>query len=291
MKNFTITGFADEIGPNLDEQIRVLKSNGISYMELRGINGKNVGDFTLSEATQYKKQLDEYGIQVSSIGSPIGKIGIHDDFEAHLIKFEHVLKVAEIFDSPYIRMFSFFIADDENADDFLEEVVDRWQQFLAMAHDYPQITLLHENEKEIFGDTPERCLTLVERLDNPQMKLAFDPANFVQCGVEVYPHAFEMLKNHIAYMHIKDARYSDDRVTPAGYGDGHVQDVLEALVARDFYGFASLEPHLTLFDGFAALEKEDVSIEPGQSDGATSFTVASNALKDILVDKMKQQWQ
>ncbi|MDH6363992.1 sugar phosphate isomerase/epimerase [Enterococcus sp. PF1-24] len=291
MDNFIVTGFADEISPDFENQVSVLKKNGISHIEIRGIDGKNVSDFSIEEAQLYKQKFDDAGIKVSSIGSPIGKINIEEAFSEHLEKFKHVLAIAEIFNSPYIRMFSFFIDEGKNADDFKEEVLNRWRQFLAVAKDYPKITLLHENEKDIYGDLPERCFTLIEELANPQLKVAFDPANFVQCDVEVYPRAYNLLKDQIAYMHIKDAKFSDHKVTPAGMGDGQVQRVLEELVSQDFRGFVSLEPHLSIFDGFAELEKENVSISAEASDGEKLFTVASDALKTILVDGMKQEWK
>ncbi|WP_291292639.1 TIM barrel protein [Enterococcus sp.] len=290
MNNFTITGFADEISPNVSKQIRVLKQNDIRHIEVRGLDGKNISELTLSEAREYKQQFEKAGIVVSSIGSPIGKIKLTDDFAEHLALFKHVLELAVIFESPYVRMFSFYIDDLAKADDYQNEVLERWQQFLEIAKEYPQITLLHENEKDIYGDTPERCLHLLQALNSPQVKAAFDPANFVQCDVEVFPHAYHLLKKHIAYMHIKDARYEDHRVTPAGKGDGQVQNVLEALVADGFSGFASLEPHLSIFDGFADLESGD-SIASNEGNGAKLFTVASEALKTILVSEMEQEWK
>lgn len=293
MNNFTITGFADEISRNFDDQVRVLKENGIHHIEVRGIDGKNVSDFTSSEAQMYYEKFKNAGISISSIGSPIGKINITDPFATHLEKFKNVLEIARIMKSPYIRMFSFFVDSEEDIIQYKEEVLKRWRQFLNVAKDYPEITLLHENEKGIYGDIPERCLELVATLNDPQLKVAFDPANFVQCNVEVYPHAFELLKEHIAYMHIKDAKFSDHKVTPAGLGDGRVADVLTALVARDFHGFASLEPHLSIFDGFVALEKDGVSIDERdeKKDGEVLFNVVADALKKILVKDLKQEWK
>lgn len=291
MNNFTITGFADEIASELDTQIKGLKENGISHIEVRGINGKNISELSLEEALEYQAQLQAAGIQVSSLGSPIGKISIEDPFEEHLALFRHVLDLAGVFASPYVRMFSFFIPEGKDADNYHEEVVTRWQQFLAVAKDYPEITLLHENEKDIYGDTPERCLKLLQALQSDQVKAAFDPANFVQCDVEVYPHAYQLLKEYIGYMHIKDAKYADHNVTPAGMGDGKVAQVLTALVADEFQGFASLEPHLSIFDGFAALEKAGVSIATEKSDGEKLFTVASEALKKIIVEDLGQEWK
>ncbi len=290
MADFTITGFADEIGPDLAEQIRGLHNNGITHIEIRGIADKNVSEFTLEEAQAYQKQLAQAGIKVSSIGSPLGKIKITDEFAPQLDLFKHVLAIAEVFQAPYVRCFSFFMADAD-AERYQPEVIRRWQAFMQAASAYPQITLLHENEKGIFGDTPERCLALLQAIDSPQLKAAFDPANFVQCGVEVYPHAFELLAPYIAYIHIKDAQYRDRAVTPAGYGDGKVKAVLERLIADDYHGFLSLEPHLSEFSGFAQLEQDGVSIAPNEIAGAQAFTVASNALKAILVDQCHQDWK
>lgn len=290
VKKFTISAFADEINEEVNEQIRVLKETGIHHIEIRGLDGKNVSELTETEAKAYKAKFDEKGIRVSSIGSPIGKIGIKDPFEEHLALFEHVLKLARIFESPYIRMFSFFIDEEEDPEQYKEEVIRRWQAFLEAAKEYEEITLLHENEKDIFGDTPERCLYLLEALDSPKVKAAFDPANFVQCDVEVYPRAYNLLVGHIAYMHIKDANFKDHEVEPAGLGDGQVATVLEQLIKRGYQGFASLEPHLSVFTGFAELEKSTVSELAKESEQIKLFHVAAQALKKILVDQLEQEW-
>lgn len=292
--NFTITAFADEINPDLQTQIRVLKENGINHIELRGVNGKNVSEFSHDEAKRYHKELEDAGITVSSIGSPIGNIGIEDSFEEHLTLFEHVVSLAQLFQAPFIRMFSFYIPEGKDPSNYRESVISRFKEFVKIIKGYPEITLLHENEKEIFGDTPERCLDLIESINDSQVKLAFDPANFVQCDVEVFPHAYDMLKDHIAYVHIKDARFSDHKVTPAGLGDGKVELVLKQLIEQDFRGFASIEPHLSIFDGFLSLEKKGESItdiKESETDGEKLFNVASNALKEILVNHLGQEWR
>lgn len=289
MNNFTVSAFADESSPNVDKQIEVLKENGISHIEVRGLDGKNVSDCSLEEIQEYKETFDKHGIKVSSIGSPIGKININDPFEEHLDLFKHVLEIATVFEAPFVRMFSFFM-EKEEIDSSREKVMERWGKFLEVAKNHPEITLLHENEKGIYGDSPERCLDLVESLQSKQVKLAFDPANFVQCDVEVYPKAYELLKDHIGYVHIKDANFEDHEVTPAGYGDGEVAKVLHELVKSGFKGFVSLEPHLTMFEGFQELEKENETNLSESDDNIRLFNVATEALKRILVEELKQEW-
>lgn len=293
MNNFIISAFADEIDPSMSEQIRVLKECGIHHIELRGADGINVSEMTIDQAKKYKTELDRADIKVSSIGSPIGKIGIEDDFAPHLEMFKHVMKLARLFESPYVRMFSFFIDRNKNPDDFEKQVVDRWKEFLKVANEYPEITLLHENEKEIFGDVPKRCVRLLQDLNWPKnVQFAFDPANFVQCDVEVFPKAYHLMEDNIAYVHIKDALYKEQSVTPAGFGDGHVKDVLEALIYNNFHGFASIEPHLSEFVGFSSLEKNGISIKKDNSetDGEAKFQIAVEALRKIL-NSLGQEWK
>lgn len=288
LTNFTVSAFADEISESLEVQMDVLKKQGIHHLEVRGIAGRSIVDYSITEIKEFKRILDENQLKVSSIGSPIGKIMITDPFEEHLALFRHTLEIAKAFESPFIRMFSFYIPENENPDEFEAEVVQRWQAFIKEAKDYP-VVLLHENEKGIYGDTAERCAKLMHHVNSEQVKVAFDPANFVQCREEVYPNAYELLKEDIVYLHIKDALFETGEVTPAGLGDGKVREVLEALVEQGFEGYTSLEPHLTIFEGFAKLEKNQ-AITENQPDGIRTFNVAADALKEIF-KTINQEWK
>lgn len=288
MNNFIITAFADEIDSAISKQIAGLKMSGISHIEVRGVNGKNISEVTLEEAEALKRTFDKEGILVSSIGSPIGKIKITDPFDKHLKLFDHILQVAEILEAPFIRMFSFFINEEKKKENVREEVIKRWKQFLQYAEKYPEITLLHENEKGIFGDEPERCLKLIEELNSPQLKIVFDPANFVQCDVEVFPKAYTLLREYIAYVHIKDAQFSDQKVYPAGFGDGKIPEILNALAKSGYRGFLSLEPHLSHFDGFNELEGEGVQLS--KNDNIRAFNLAVESLQKIITN-MDQEWK
>ena len=84
MSNFIISGFADEIDKNVKIQFDHLNKLGMSYYEPRFIEDKNISELNEDEAKFLKSQMDEYGIKASSIGSPIGKIKITDDFEPHM---------------------------------------------------------------------------------------------------------------------------------------------------------------------------------------------------------------
>ena len=94
-EKFLISGFSDEIDENTDVQFKHMNKLGIKYFEPRGIDGKNIADLTDSEAKALKEKMDRYGISVSSIGSPIGKIDINDEFEPHLEKLRNVIKTSK----------------------------------------------------------------------------------------------------------------------------------------------------------------------------------------------------
>jgi len=280
MGKFILSAFADEIDPMLATQMDVLDQYGIKHIEMRGVNGKNLVHYSLEEVRELKRQLDARGFSISAVGSPIGKIKITDDFAPHLELFRHTVQIAKILKTQYIRMFSFYIPEGKNPNLYRDEVMDRWSRFIKAAEG-TGLTLLHENEKGIYGDTAERCLDLLETMNCSYMKAIFDPANFVQCDVKTYPEAFNMLKEHVVYMHIKDALYKDHSVVPSGFGDGRLKDILAELKNMGFMGFLSLEPHLADFAGFAALEPAS-PVNKLPEGGPKQFAIALEALKKII---------
>jgi sugar phosphate isomerase/epimerase len=240
---WTLSGFADEISPDLDEQVALVTSLGLRYIELRSAWDVNVLDLDGDQLCRVKTTLDGAGLGVSSIGSPIGKIAITDDNAPHLERMRHAADVAKLFGAPYIRMFSYFMPSGADPDSYRDEVIARIGDLAAIAED-AGVTLIHENEKEIFGDIPRRCLDIVEAVNSPALALTWDNANFVQCGVRPFTEGYPLLAPHVAYLQVKDALAADGTVVPVGEGDGEFRETMRAFAARGFEGFVSLEPHL-----------------------------------------------
>ena len=251
MVRFKLSAFSDEYSPNLDSQIEGLLKNKVKMTELRNIDGVNVSDLSPMQAMDVKKKLDACGISVSAIGSPLGKIQITDPMDAHLEKLKQTCDTAEIMGCRRIRMFSFYIPDGKY-DEYRNEVIDRIGRMLDIAETYG-LSLCHENEKGIYGDTAERCLDLLDAFDG-RLGCVFDPANFIQCGTEPFPHAYYMLAPYMNYMHIKDA-HRNGTIVPAGMGIGCIPELLAVINnARTGDFILTVEPHLRVFDGLAALE-------------------------------------
>jgi 3-dehydroshikimate dehydratase len=264
-----LTGFADEISPDLTIQLDVLHTERIRYLELRSVWGKNVIDLDNQSLIKVKEALISREIQVSSIGSPIGKIGVLDDFQEHVAEFDKVIEIAKYLGTNFIRIFSFFIPEGDDPFIYRDEVIRRMNIFVKRAEE-EGVILLHENEKGIFGSDVERCLDLLTTCQSPNFRAVFDPANFVQCGVKPFTDAYPLLEKYIEYVHVKDAIFSSGTVVPAGEGDGQIEEMYRALKAKGYKGFMSLEPHLAAegtFFGFS---------------GPELFKVATKKLKEIL---------
>lgn len=271
---WTLTGFADEIDPDLDRQIETLQVEEIRHLELRGVWNTNVVRLDDEQLTQIHRTLNARGIAVSAIASPIGKIGINDEFAPHLADFRQALEVAHRLDAPFVRIFSFFIPEGDDPTTHREAVLDRLGQ-LVRAAEGTGVTLVHENEKDIYGDTPGRCLDLLATIDSPLLRAAWDPANFVQVGgVGVRPHddGYSLLRPYITYVHVKDAKDTGG-VVPAGEGDGQLRETIAALHADGFEGFFSLEPHLATAGPFSGFS------------GPVLFRTAAQALKGLLQEQ------
>lgn len=279
MEHIILSGFSDEIAPELDLQLAAIREWGLSHIELRAADGVNVSDFSPEKVKEVKNKLAGAGVSVSSIGSPIGKIGIEEDFSPHLEKLKCTLEIQKELGAPYLRMFSFYIPQGRAPEDFREEVLDRVGRMVEEAAAWDSV-LLHENEKGIYGDNAPRCKELLEAFYGPHFKAVFDFANFVQVGQQTLP-AYELLKPYVEYVHVKDAQWGTGAVVPAGQGDGHVKDILTDLIGGGWKGFLSLEPHLTDFAGLAALE-QDPQKRGSALDGKSAWKLALDSLKEIL---------
>lgn len=279
MEHIILSGFSDEIAPELDLQLAAIREWGLSHIELRAADGVNVSDFSTEKGKEVKNKLAGAGVSVSSIGSPIGKIGMEEDFAPHLEKLKRTLEIQKELGAPYLRMFSFYIPQGRAPEDFREEVLDRVGRMAEEAGRWDSV-LLHENEKGIYGDSAPRCKELLEAFYGPHFKAVFDFANFVQVGQQTLP-AYELLKPYVEYVHVKDAQWGTGAVVPAGKGDGHVKEILTDLTGGGWKGFLSLEPHLTDFAGLAALE-QDPQKRGSALDGKSAWKLALDSLKEIL---------
>lgn len=269
-----LSAFADEIAADLDEQIAVLRDEQIRYLELRGVWGLNVLDLDDAQVARVKRALDANGMAVSAIGSPIGKTPLDAPLDQQLHRFERAITLARAFQTPYIRIFSFYPPATTEAGQEVDwaahraEVLARLREMTARAR-AAGVTLLHENEHNIYGESIDRCVDLMRGIDDAHFQATFDPANFIYGRQTPYPDAYEALRPWIRYVHVKDARPAGG-VVVAGAGEARWPELLQRLRADGYDSFFSLEPHLAAagqYQGFS---------------GPTLFREAAHALQSLL---------
>jgi sugar phosphate isomerase/epimerase len=265
----TLSGFADEISPDPREQLATLAAESITHLELRSAWSVNVADFTAAQVGELRVMLADAGVRVSAIGSPIGKIPLAAPLPPELDRMRRVAATARELGTAIVRVFSFFVPSGDPPERHRTQVIERMAALAEIAAGQG-LVLAHENEKEIFGDTPGRCADLINSVNSPALRATFDAANFVQCGVRPFDEAYALLRPHLVYLQVKDALATTSEVVPAGEGDGQVRETLAALRDSGFEGFISLEPHLARSGRY------------GGFSGPEGFTRAARSLRFIL---------
>ena len=278
MNKLILSAFADEYADNLKEQCEALNKFGIENIEIRGVNGKNVSVLTENEVKEAKKILDDYGIEVSSIGSPLGKIDINGDLNGHYETAKRVYETANILGAKNVRVFSFY-SKETPFDKCKSEVYAGLEKLVGLSES-SGLTLCHENEARIYGESPEKCLEIAEYFGG-RIKCVFDMGNFVLDGYEPLS-AYKLLFDYIEYFHIKDAFFTG-AIVPAGKGEAKIKEILDDYKlngGKD--AFITLEPHLQTFSGLNALVGKSFDNPYKYDNQKAAFTDAVEKLKGLL---------
>jgi sugar phosphate isomerase/epimerase len=266
-----LSGFGDEIDDDPAVQIAVLQALGASHIEVRSAWGTNIVDLSDEQLRTLAELLAEKDMKVSAIASPIGKVDVSLPVEHEVERLRRAANAAKVLDAKYIRIFSFYYGESVPVESIRDDVIERMRALAAVA-EQEGVVLLHENEKDIFGDVPDRVLDIIETVNSPALKVAWDAANFVQVGVKPFEEAYGKLRPHLEYLQVKDALFANGHVVPAGEGDGDVLRTVEALKADGYTGFASLEPHLAGAHGL------------GGFSGPTAFGIAARAFAKVTAE-------
>lgn len=269
-----LSAFADEVTEDFRGQVEYLAQEKVGYIEPRFINKKNIMDLNQGELKEARQMMQDHGLKVSAIGSPIGKVRLDELFEPHLDKFKHAVELAQFFETPFIRMFSYYAPEGKNIDDYRDQVLERMAAKVQVVQDV-EVTMVHENEARIYGHTAENCADLIEAVGSPKLALAYDPANFVwgeqlTNNVEV---CWPVMKPYVVHVHIKDWKLgSPDIGSIPGQGDGQIKELLAELAAMDYDGCMTMEPHLQAGGQF------------GGSTGPELFSQAIAAVRELAAE-------
>jgi sugar phosphate isomerase/epimerase len=268
--SFTISGFGDEIAADPAEQLDALAGLKIRHLDLRGAWDRNILDFTGEDVQRMQAALAERGATVAMIASPIGKSPITGPASYEVERLQTAIRLAGAFGTPLIRVFSYCHEGVSHAD-CRDEVVARLRSWARIAEG-AGVTLLLENESDLWGDTPDRLVDLFSAIDSPALRLTLDAGNFASLGIASHDEGYRMLSRWLSHLQIKDVQTASHTVVPAGKGDGQIRQVLAAAQADGYQGYLSLEPHLA------------VAGRAGGFSGAALFGTAADALRAILND-------
>lgn len=275
---FQLSAFGDEISADLAEQLQTLTGLNVHGLDLRGAWGKNVLKMDDNDVARVKQVCGQYGVRIACLGSPVGKSPLEEPISFEIGNVTRLMEIGKALGTRLIRIFSFYPPAAGNAetgaavDTYVPASAGRLAELASLA-EKEGFTLVLENEKGIIGDTPERCLALVQKINSPALRFAWDPANFVQVGVgKPIDRGWAGLKPYIGYVHIKDALLAEGKVTPAGEGDGQVRELLANLKAMGYRGTLALEPHLKIAGHSSGFS------------GAEGMTIAVNALRKLMAE-------
>ena len=243
---FIISAFADEISPDPREQIEVLRACGVRHIEFRSIYTTNVLALDDAQIAEFKSLLDRDGFKLSAIGSPIGKVRVDEPFPPHLEKFQRAIHLCKVFGTPNIRIFSYYPPEnfDGNWTPWRGEVLHRMRTKVEPAEKNGGTAVVYENEhRPIYGDLlPELVHDLFASVKSPNLKAAYDPANFVFCGYDPLA-GWEASRSYTAHFHIKDWKAGGKHGSIPGEGEGQIPKVMADAVYMGYSGFATMEPH------------------------------------------------
>ena len=266
-----LSAFADEVCDGFLDQVKYLASESVGYIEPRFVDQKNLMDLNKNELSEAKKMIIDHGLKVSAIGSPIGKVKLDEPFAPHLDKFKHAVDLAVLFETPFIRMFSYYAPDGQNIDDLRDQVMERMAAKVEVLKDV-DVTMVHENEANIYGHTARNCGDLIEAVNSPKLRLVYDPANFVW-GEKITNNVescWPLMKPYVVHIHIKDWKLgATDVGSIPGEGDGQIRELLAELAAMNYAGCLTMEPHLQTGGQF------------GGSTGPELFSRAIAAVREI----------
>lgn len=265
-----LSAFADEAADDFISQVKYLVSENVPCIEPRFIDKKNVIELAQKQLNQAGKIVRDYGLKVSAIGSPIGKIRIDEPFGPHLDKFKRAVDIALFFQTPYIRVFSYYPPEGQNIADYRQQVLERMFAKIEIIKNL-DVVMVHENEAGIYGHTAENCVDLVEAVGSPKLRLAYDPANFVaaEAIADNVKSCWPLMKPYVVHIHIKDWKLGTDIGSIPGEGDGQIKQLLAELAALNYDGALTMEPHLQAGGRF------------GGSTGPKLFSQALSAVRKI----------
>lgn len=260
------TGFADEAASSIDKQIEAAKELGWKYIESRNIDGVNITDISNEKFEEVYQKLQKAGIEINCFGSAVANWGKdprdEESFKKSIEELKRAIPRMKKLGTKMIRGMSFGIPKELSPvnPDLEEKIIDNLNILVGMC-EQEGIIYVHENCMNYFSQSYEHMEKIIDRIDSPYFKIVFDTGNPLMADNRVGEppyrkqtswNAYQHLKNHIYYVHIKDGRFIREtegifpemEYTFPGEGKGEVKRIVKDLIKSGYDGGFSIEPHM-----------------------------------------------
>ncbi|MFH2067968.1 MAG: AAC(3) family N-acetyltransferase [Candidatus Omnitrophota bacterium] len=238
-ESFILTAVSDEVSSDLTEALTVLQGQGIKQIELRKINGKNLIAAAESECGEILGKIEGAGFKVSAINTGVNRGGIHENPEENLESFRKYLNLAEFFKTGYL-LISSFLRPGKKTDECREETLKNISEMARLAGE-KKIMLLIENEPKTYASGSADCAAIIETINSPYLKLAFNPANFAAAGEKPFLEIPSRILKFSRLLYVNDGLFSGAPQLPGG-GNAEIKELISILRCRSFSGYLSIKP-------------------------------------------------
>ena len=271
----------DEITQDLISAVNLLKQYQLDAMEIRSVDEKNPFQMGRRDVDYIARVSREYGLPICAVSSPLFKCNLDNEKEIkeNLEGFRRVLEAMHTWECRLVRGFTFWNRNKGSED--IPLVLERYQPVIELARD-AGVTVVVESEPSVTVCSGIMLAGFLEALDSPQIKALWDPGNDINGRdyIPPYPNAYERLKTHIAHVHLKDMKATENGYDPVLLSEGDVdcEGVLSRLVADHYSGYIVLETHYRM----SGRMNEDAMTKPQGSAFSAGGYEATVACLDIL---------
>ena len=263
---FKLGTITDGISRDFEYALDTMVETGLEYVELQYLWEKQVGDLTDADIERVKGLIEERNLKVSCISHhnlsalPVDTAVDASAYRGHIATLQRCIDVAQALGTNLVRIFSFrkemvlFGAEPVISEDAWTTLLNRLEEPLRIA-DAAGVTLVIETA--ISGNVTSAYLArkLIDELDAPHLKVLWDPCSSLYCTEIPYPNGYEIIREHIAHVHLKDgvvnlpAATFDFCAMRQGQMDSYYNDIVNALKRDGYDGAISLESVYTPVGG------------------------------------------
>ena len=257
-----LTGVNDEPSKEWDLEIGLdtLDELGVKFVELRAVDGKNVDDLSDEVFAAVAETIEARGFTVTGYDSNLGKCELEEENRPTEVKrMMKAVERADLVGSQLIRTMG-FRRGTCSVREWYDRTIDWFGQLTRMAEEAGKTLVLENclNRDVSMGSAPKDCLEMMSAVESPHLRMNLDPGNFAYFGHDAL-EGFELLRDYVANVHLKDYGEPLDQSTACLAGDGiaKVREILAGLKEIGYDGCFTIEPHLRMTESFHYSGRED----------------------------------